>query len=231
MRRGIGYSARAHLAVRPGFRSDRCVMLTTTYRPGEQWQPNHVRKLLTHVREWCRRQRVPCRYVWVAELQEKRARRSGEGARAVVHYHIALWLPHGVELPHADAQGWWPHGMTNTEPVRAAVAYLMKYMSKGSQVLSLPDNARMYGVGGLDHVMRRAKRWLGLPGFIQSRADIHDDWRRAKGGGWFHPEGFVVPSEFKRAWLGDSYGLIRVSDYGRPFDAQGPFTWLHRRPV
>jgi hypothetical protein len=169
--------------------------------------------------------------VWVAELQEKRAARRKEGARAVVHYHVAIWLPEGVYLPFSDAQGWWPHGDTETAWARAAVPYLMKYVSKGRHLLSLPNRCRMHGAGGLEFAMRRARRWLGLPGFVQARSDIFDQWAPIKGGGWFDPRLEVaVPSEFQRAWLGDAFGLIGVHDHGRPFEANGPFTWLHRRP-
>lgn len=229
MRRAVGFSARGHLAERPGFRADRVAMITATYRAGAEWKPGHVKAWLQHVRKWCHRRGIECRYVWVAELQEKRAARSGEGARAVVHYHVALWLPHGVNLPFSDACGWWPHGDTRTEWARAAVPYLMKYMSKGSDRLRLPHGCRMHGVGGLEHSLRRAKRWLGLPAFVRARSDIHDEWERVKGGGWFDPKlETVVPSEFKRAWLGDGWGVLRVADYGRPFAADGPFSWIQR---
>jgi len=228
MRRAVGFSTRMHLAERPGFRSDSVVMVTATYADGVEWQPNHVRSLLDHVRKWCKRKGIECRYVWVGEVQTKR--RSREGTHAM-HYHIALWIPFGHMLPKADAQGWWPHGDTKTELARNAVGYLMKYFSKGSGGMELAQGARMYGVGGLDFAMRRARRWLGLPSFIKARADIFDDWTRAPvGGGWVNPEGVGIPSEFQRAWLGDAYGLLRVADYGRPFAADGPFTWLSRGP-
>jgi hypothetical protein len=229
MRRGLGFAARAHCTPRPGFRPDRCAMVTATYRAGALWEPGHVRTWLDHVRKWCKRRGVECRYVWVAELQEARGRRRGESAEALVHYHVALWLPYGVELPFSDACGWWPHGDTRTEWARAAVPYLMKYISKGGGEFRLPNGCRMHGAGGLDHAMRRARRWLGLPAFVQARSDIFDDWRPARGGGWLVPEGdYVVPSEFRRCWLGDAWGLLRVNDHGRPFQAAGPFTWLHR---
>jgi hypothetical protein len=229
MRRAVGFSTRMHLAERPGYRSDKVVMVTATYADGVEWQPNHVRALLTHVRNWCKRKRIECRYVWVGEVQTKRRRREGTHA---MHYHIALWIPFGHMLPKADAQGWWPHGDTKTELARNAVGYLMKYFSKGSDGMQLAQGARMYGVGGLDHAMRRARRWLGLPSFIKARADIFDDWRRASvGGGWVDPDGVCIPSEFQRTWMGDRFGLMRVADYGRPFDADGPFTWLHRSPT
>lgn len=229
MRRGVGVAARVHGAARPGFRPDRVAMITATYRAGALWEPGHVRAWLDHVRKWCKRRGVPCRYVWVCELQEKRAAARGECAQAVVHYHVALWLPQGVQLPFSDACGWWPHGDTRTEWARAAVPYLMKYMSKGGGDLRLPSGCRMHGCGGLEHAMRRARRWLGLPAFVRARSDIHDAWDRVKGGGWFDPRHeVVVPSEFQRAWLGDAWGLLKVADHGRPFAADGPFTWLER---
>jgi len=222
LRRAVGFSARAHLAERPGFRSDAVLMLTATYRDGAEWEPGHVRAWLKNVREWFKARGKVCRYVWVAELTK----------RGRVHYHVALWMPSGEFLPASDAAGWWPHGSTRTERARAAVPYLLKYLSKGgtAEAHKLPSGARMYGVGGLEFAMRRARRWLGLPGFVQSRSDIFDSWHRATGGGWCSPELVVIPSEFQRVWAGDSFALLRVADYGRPFNPSGPFTWVHRRP-
>lgn len=224
LRRSVGFAARAHLAERRGFRPDTVFMVTATYTDGAAWRPLHVKRWLDNIRAWCKRRGYACRYVWVAELQK----------RGAIHYHVALWLPSEAYLPDSDACGWWPHGSTRTERARAAVPYLMKYLSKcaapGS--FSLPDGARMYGVGGLEHSMRRAARWLRYPAFIKSRADINDQWTRpATGGGWADPDGNVIPSEFVRTWLGDQYGLLRVADYGRPFDAVGPFSWLTARPA
>lgn len=237
LRRAVGFAARGHLLERRGFRPDRVFMVTLTYadertvhgpcRPGEhlpdgQWRPRDVSNYLHTMRKWLKRRGIPCRYVWVAELQK----------RGAVHYHVALWLPAEVYLPDADVQGWWVHGSTRTERARAAVPYLLKYLSKGGAPgsYSLPDGARMYGVGGLEHSIRRAARWLRLPAFVRARSDIHDPWTPATGGGWWSPDGLVIPSEFTRAWLGDRWGLLRVADYGRPFDASGPFSWVASRP-
>ena len=104
---------------------------------------------------------------------------------------------------------------TRTEVARAAVPYLMKYLSKGSDTMRLPAGARMYGVGGLSHSHRRTARWLRLPSFIQARSDISDDWKSAPGGGWLDPTGGWLSSEFRRTWLGDAYGLMRVANHGR----------------
>lgn len=197
-------------------------MLTLTYRSCDEWSPRHVADLLQHVRKWLDREHgSKLAYVWVAELQK----------RGALHYHLALWLPHGVQIPKPDAQGWWPHGSTNVKAARKAVPYLLKYMSKGMDFQGFPKGARLYGSGGVEHAMRRARRWLGLPAFVRSRADIHDDWRPAKGGGWSAPEGHVVPSEFERAWVGDRWCCRQVIDYGRPFEASGPFTWINRGPA
>jgi hypothetical protein len=225
MRRSVGFSARMHLAERPGFRSDSVVMVTATYRAGVEWEPGHIRALMHHVRKWCQRKGVECRYVWVGEVQTKRAAREGGHC---LHYHVAIWLPFGVKLPMADAQGWWPHGATKTELARAAVPYLMKYFSKGSGGMVLPNGARMHGAGGLDFAMRRARRWLGLPSFIKARSDIFDKWTRVKGGGWSDPDGVCIPSEFQRVKVGAEWCVMRVADYGKPFAADGPFTWLSR---
>lgn len=175
---------------------------------------------MDHVRKWCGRKGIACRYVWVAELQK----------RGVIHYHVALWVPRGFVLPKPDKQGWWPHGMTRIEVARAAVPYLLKYLSKGmgDTIGSFPKGSRIYGVGGLEHALRRARRWLGLPAFVQARSDSYDDWRRAVGGGWISPAGEHFPSEFARVWLGVAYGVMRVLNHGRPFVASGPFSWLSR---
>ncbi|WP_395703037.1 hypothetical protein [Aquabacterium sp.] len=121
--------------------------------------------------------------------------------------------------------------MSNRVVARNAVPYLMKYMSKGSAgtLGSFPKGARIYGVGGLEHSLRRARRWLGLPAFVQARSSLHDPWRRAQGGGWVDGEGELWPSEWRRCWAGDRWGLERVADHGRPFDASGPFSWLSDR--
>lgn len=229
LRRGVGFAARAHIGQVDGFRPDTCFMLTLTYRPDEHWQPRHLSDFVKRFRRWLKNNELPCRYVWVAEIQDGKRRADGRG-RGAVHYHVAVFLPAGVYLPKADHSGWWPHGSSRTERARAAVPYLMKYLSKGGHhsKFQLPNGARMFGVGGLEHSMRRAKRWLGLPAFVKARSDVLDDWKPARGGGWMTPDGHVIPSEFERAWHGDRWAIRRVVDYGRPFNPDGPFSWADR---
>ena len=196
------------------------LMVTLTYAgTNADWRPEHVSKFIKHCREWLKRRDVRFRYVWVAELQK----------RGVIHYHVAIWLPAGVNLPKPDQAGWWPHGMTRIETARAAVPYLMKYLSKGGTAdrYRLPRSARSYGGGGLEATMRLARRWLGLPSFVRARADVAQSagWKRAVGGGWCDPDGVIWASEFERVYAGDRWALEKVLDHGRPFEADGPFSW------
>lgn len=223
LRRSVGVTARMHNvsdAVAPG---DRCCMVTLTYAgTNADWQPRHVSEFIKHARQWLQRRDVRFRYVWVAELQK----------RGVIHYHVAIWLPAGINLPKPDQCGWWPHGMTRIETARAAVPYLMKYLSKGGTAdrYRLPRSARSYGGGGLEATMRLARRWLGLPSFVRARADVAQSagWKRAAGGGWCDPDGVIWPSEFERVYAGDRWALEKVLDHGRPFEADGPFSWIDK---
>jgi hypothetical protein len=223
LRRTVGFSARAIGAAldRPGFRAHYVAMLTLTYRETDAWAPEHITACLHRLRKDLRQRGHVMRYVWVAELQK----------RGAVHYHVAIWLPHGVMIPKVDSSGWWPHGASNIQQARKAVPYLLKYLSKGLDLTGFPKGARTHGSGGLEHADKRARRWLGLPAFIKARADIHDDWRRVVGGGWSDPEGVCVPSEYARAWVGDRWCCVQVADYGRPFEAAGPFSWINRGPA
>lgn len=219
LRRAVGFSARAHGVSRKGYRADDVIMVTLTYRDASAWRPRHVADLMRRVRNWCKSHGFPCRYVWVAELQK----------RGAIHYHVALFVPHGTRLPIPDKSGWWPHGSSRIELARSVVPYLMKYLSKGGDKAGawrLPQGARMYGVGGVEHSLRRARRWLSLPAFVRARADIADDWRRAPGGGWVDPDGVIWPSEYRRARVGCFLAFERLHDHGRPFEPAGPFSWL-----
>jgi hypothetical protein len=227
LRMNIGSAARLHLAAqeRPGFRPDDCLMLTLTYRNGAsggvEWSPRHISECLKRIRQWMKRKGWPCRYVWVSELGEKSGR---------LHYHVALWVPHGQTIQHADATGWWPHGMTRTETARHAVGYLMSYLTKGSKEGELgeyPKHARIYGVGGLDAASARCRRWLNRPAFMQSRFDVTADVARAPGGGWLdYDTGRWWPSEFKATFPHGKLALHRVHDHGSSPLVGGPFTYL-----
>lgn len=194
-------------------------MVTLTYRDADGWHARHVSDFLSCVRKHYARRGWDFRYVWVAEVQPQ---------RGVLHYHVALWIPAGERLPYPDEQGWWPHGSTRIEWARAAVPYLLKYLSKGDDVKGFPKGARSYGCGGMSHQLRRARRWLGLPSFVQARADIRDDAERVVGGGW-RVRGSYYASEFRRVSVNGVIALKRDFKHRIADDTwspAGPFSWL-----
>lgn len=222
LRMAVGFAARAHAVSEKGHRSDVAWMVTLTYRGDNgDWKPTHLTLAMNAFRNWCKREGFACRYVWVAELQK----------RGVIHYHLAAWLPVGVSMPHWDRRGWWAEGMSNTLKAKHATAYLMAYLKKGDieERGSLPKGARNYGVGGLDHSLRRARRWLRLPSFVQGNSSIHDDWKRVVGGGWCSPDGELFASEFRLVVVAGVRSLIRCAQHAVSIVAAGPFSWLSDR--
>lgn len=222
LRCAVGFAARAHAVSEKGLRSDVAWMVTLTYDgDNSAWKADHVKEAIRHCRNWCKRQGFECRYVWVAELQK----------RGVIHYHAVFWVPRGISMPKWDSVGWWPYGMANRLKARHATAYLMSYLKKGDLAArgTLPKGARNYGVGGLDHSLRRARRWLRLPAFVQGNSSISDDWRRAEGGGWVSPSGRTFCSEFAPVFVAGRRCLVRVARHEIAIDAAGPFSWLEDR--
>jgi len=231
LRCAVGSAARLHAVTMPGQRAMRAWMVTLTYRPGVDWSPDHLKACFHRLRSWSNRQGLRARYVWVAELQDGTHRADGVG-RGVIHYHAVLWLPVGVRCPRFDSRGWWPHGMTNRKVVRkSAVGYLMKYLSKGTDVSasSFPKGARIYGVAGLDHACRRVRRWLRLPAFVQGNSSTLDAWTRTVGGGWASPDGERFASEFRTTLIAGVRCLVRVAQHAVSIVAAGPFSWLTER--
>lgn len=231
MRRAVGFGARAHAVSERGHRSDVPYMVTLTYADPDGWKPDHLTQALRAVRMWAVRHGFVLRYVWVAEIQEGRYRRTGD---AVIHYHLCIWLPKGVRMPKWDVRGWWPWGMSQRVIARHAVAYLMKYLSKGCDV-AFPKGARTYAVGGLEESLRRARAWLGRPRFVQRLGDCLDGWKRADGGGWTAPDGSHFASEFRQVLVAGQRFLQRVLSHpglsladGSTFEPAGPFSWLAR---
>ena len=231
LRMHVGVSARAHLAEAPTARFE-VLMVTLTYRPGVEWEAGHMADFMGHVRKWHTRNGLRARYVWVAEIQDGKRRSDGQG-RGAIHYHVALWVPVGTRLPMPDKQGWWDHGSTRIEVAKGAVQYLLHYLKKGDvkNYHLMPKGARIYGVGGLGASMRRCRRWLGLPRFVQANSSVNDQWRRVPGGGWRSPAGDHYASEFERVWLGDGWGLRRVARHAHAIEPDGMFSWITDGPA
>ena len=120
-----------------GFRY-RAAMVTLTYGPDEEWEPNDVARLCNHYRMWATRRGIRICGVWVLELTKQDR----------PHYHLVLFIPRGYTPPLPDKQGWWRKGHTNAKWAHRPVGYIAKYASKGTYG-GLPAGARLHGHIGL----------------------------------------------------------------------------------
>jgi hypothetical protein len=115
------------------------VMITLTYAPENNWEPNHIRAFIKSVRKVLKNRLYG--YAWVAELQK----------RGVIHYHVMLVVPDdlaiGDELPYPDEAGYWPYGFTRTENARTPF-YLVTYLGKEYQkdFSKFPKGIRVFAV-------------------------------------------------------------------------------------
>ena len=174
LRRSVWAAGHLHGLADHGRRAPVAWMVTLTYVGVDDWRPDHISAATEKFRRFCARKRVPCRYLWVAELQK----------RGAVHYHLITWLPEGVSMPHWDrattthsgrhVNALWPHGMTNVEKARNGVGYLMKYLSKIGDVAAFPHHLRLYGVGGLTPQARMVRGWYNLPEWAKREYGVGD---------------------------------------------------------
>lgn len=183
LKRSVWASGHWHALADHGFRAPQAWFVTLTYAEADAWSPEHMTKACSYYRNWCKSVGVPCRYTWVAEIQPKRLARTG---KAVVHYHLLAWLPHGVVMPQWDKpkgrrRDFWPHGMTNTQKSTASVGYLMKYLSKLGELTIFPKGLRLYGVGGLDASGRAIRAWHNLPEWAKRYYGVGEVVRRSYG--------------------------------------------------
>lgn len=181
-----------------GFRVS-VAMITLTYRPGVEWEANHVRDFQRAVCAYLARLGVRYRAVWVLELTK----------RGVPHYHLLLWLPRshlrGRMLPKPDERGWWPHGSTRIEWARNAIGYLVKYTSKAEHTDKFPKGGRLFGVRGLTGGFRRGYRLQMLPYWLKDLVGHHTLCRRLPAGWWASEDGEL----FRSPWM----IVTRASDW------------------
>jgi len=190
LRRTVWACGHLHQVGRANGSRENVWFVTLTYRGVDDWQPGHISRCIRAVRKWCKKRRVPFRYVWVAELQR----------RGAMHYHIAVWLPKRVQLPKFDKQGWWPHGMTQRVIAKNAVGYLMKYLSKISPFHVFPKGARIHGYGGLTQQSRGICTWLNLPGWCKQRFGV-GELRTIAGRRVVRDTGEILPPMYHRLFL------------------------------
>lgn len=184
---------------------------TLTYRPGAVWSPKHISSFIDAFKKWCfRKHKInKLKYVWVAELQERRLRRYLCSVRECVHYHVLVYLPKSVRPPKLDLAGFWSYGLTQRVIARAPVRYLTKYVSKFSQLSVLPKFLRLHGSGGFTRLQQQLKRWYSSPRWVRSVFSQSDDPRRCAGGGFYSREsGLFYPSPYVSSF---SFGLVSLS--------------------
>lgn len=200
LRRSVWASGTLHGLADHGHRPPVAWMVTLTYVGVDDWRADHISAASEQYRRHCARKRVPCRYLWVAELQK----------RGAVHYHLIAWLPKGVSMPHWDrttttaggrrVKAFWSHGMTNVEQARTGVGYLMKYLSKLDDVTAFPPHLRLYGVGGLTPQARLIRGWYNLPEWAKREYGV-GDLRRIGSLLVVVETGEVVPAMYTRKFI------------------------------
>lgn len=186
----------------PGFRWW-CLFVTLTYRDAEGWDACHIRSYIKALRRYLEREGHACRYQWVVELTQ-----SGRP-----HYHVLVWLPHGVRVPKPDASGQWPHGLSKIEVARNAVGYLVKYATKGGiDLYSLPKGARLFGVGGGNQSEKLAAHRAGLPMWLLEHLPDFARASKVARVGWVcRSTGAVHRSPFKLEWGRSEWGEVIVT--------------------
>jgi len=173
-------------------RTHYAVFGTVTYRPGAEWSAKQISTLMQHYRSRIQRIRpgtkVP--YIWVLEPQEN----------GRPHYHFIIWVPNGIRCPKPDAQGWWPHGMSNVQLARNPARYLGKYIGKNLTPLRYLPRHRSYAVQVKNPWLSR----LRLPAWMQYVSRVGERWRMvAKMGGYCNADtGVYWPSPW-RIWPGE----------------------------
>ena len=174
LKRGVWAAGHLHGIADHGHRPPVAWFVTLTYVGVDDWRADHISGATEQFRRHCARLGVPCRYLWVAELQR----------RGAVHYHLLAWLPRGVRMPQWDkalvrpsgrvAGPFWSHGMTNTQVAKAGVGYLMKYLSKLGELTVFPPHLRLYGCGGLNAQARSVRCWYNLPEWAKREHGVGD---------------------------------------------------------
>jgi hypothetical protein len=234
LRKAVWLAGYLHNMHRPGHRPDVPWFVTLTYVGVDDWQADHVARAVDRYRRWCHRKGVPCRYTWVAELQD----------RGAVHYHLMIWLPVGVRMPKWDQSTtyrgrvqppFWSHGMCNRQVAQSGIAYMMKYLSKMGKYHEFPRRCRTHASGGLDEHARLIRSWSNYPEWVKCSHGVGDVQRI---GGKFVvlATGECLPPMYQRHFLKDQTKavgmyLIPLRD-PPPRLHDGPYsTWLPCPPL
>ena len=124
----------------------------------------------------------PLRYVWVAEIQEKRFNKGGSLLGECVHYHLLVWVPARLTPPKPDKQGWWRHGMTQRTLVNKPISYMLSIQARGSYFFSTWSTVTW--VRWAFSSARSERTWWLLPKWVRSLWVLQIVSRRVAGGGF-----------------------------------------------
>jgi hypothetical protein len=130
----------------------RMVMLTLTYRPGEEWSRLDISEYLLKLKKKLKNKLLA--YAWVAELQE----------RGAVHYHIIVVCKKTAYIPMPDKSGMWKKGNSNYKKAKTAyyiVAYTKKKYQKDYD--KFPAYCHAFAVYVSDKALQVALRENRLP--------------------------------------------------------------------
>lgn len=180
MKRSVCKAAEVHQSAMQHAQGYAPAMVTLTYASMGDWHPRHLSAAVKLCREWLARRGHKMRYVWVAELQD----------RGAIHYHLITWFPCSKggrkttdTPPFWDAQGWWPHGHSQSAWADNPVGYIASYVTKINSKDRLPCGARMHGSGGFDLAQRARMAYHSRPTWVRDLSYIGQKIKRARGGG------------------------------------------------
>ncbi len=222
LKKSVYMAGELHKLERDGFRPSQAWFVTLTYALDGAWQPNHISDATDAYRGWCKRRGVECKYVWVGELT----------SRGRVHYHLIAWLPHGMRMTFWDKPrrvkgkktiAFWPHGMSQTEPSRKGVAYLMKYLSKMGEFHDFPHGMRLHGLGGLTCQARSIKAWTNLPQWVKNDHGV-GDIKRLRRGFLDLTTGELLPDMYRRQFVPGGVVIIQLRSMPEKLFDHGPFS-------
>lgn len=158
----------------------RLVMITLTYREGEEWKPGDIREFMRFGRHFMGNRLMA--YAWVAELQK----------RGAVHYHVIMLVKAHTNIPVPDKSGWWTKGMSRIESAKTPY-YLLTYTGKKYQKIgSYPKGIRIFAVWISPAILDGVAKWFfrlssyprWLVEEIWKDGNFMGDIKRVPGGGW-----------------------------------------------
>jgi hypothetical protein len=142
----------------------RLVMVGLTYRPGDEYHPNHIRDFMSRVKRKLGDGLLG--YAWVSELQE----------RGALHYHVCMYLRKGTRFPLPDKAGWWPHGASKVVTAKSPY-YMLSYTKKKYQkdYDKFPLGCHAFAVWIREDIMAEKLRYLSLKDWEKGVIDS-DGW-------------------------------------------------------